>query len=142
MTIRKVNTKAVGATLNTYVGKAGEIFYDTATATLKLSNGSTPGGVTLSTDGGITGASFGGPVSVVGDAAATLGSYSAISVYSVNIGNTAGHADANYSIIAIFSLSTFNIYCSLVISCRCKNNDGEGNENVRGQHLYPMDSPH
>ena len=51
MTTRKIDTKAVGAVFSTYIGKAGELFYDTVTATLKISNGSTPGGATLSTDG-------------------------------------------------------------------------------------------
>ena len=51
MTTRKIDTKAVGAVFSTYIGKAGELFYDTASNTLKISNGTTPGGATLSTDG-------------------------------------------------------------------------------------------
>jgi hypothetical protein len=44
MTARKLTTKAIAKSASTYIGKAGEIFYDTATATLKLSDGATAGG--------------------------------------------------------------------------------------------------
>jgi hypothetical protein len=47
MTTRKITTKAVGKSATTYVGRTGEIFYDTATATLKLSDGATAGGVSI-----------------------------------------------------------------------------------------------
>ena len=55
MTTRKLNSHAVAQSASTYIGKTGEIFYDTATATLKLSNGATAGGVTF----GLTAASVG-----------------------------------------------------------------------------------
>jgi hypothetical protein len=48
MTTRKLNSHAIAKSASTYIGKAGEIFYDTATATLRLSNGSTTGGITFS----------------------------------------------------------------------------------------------
>ena len=48
MTTRKLNSHAIATSASTYIGKAGEIFYDTATATLRLSNGSTTGGITFS----------------------------------------------------------------------------------------------
>jgi len=51
MTTRKIITKAVGQSASTYVGKDGELFYDTVTNSLKISDGSTPGGATLSTAG-------------------------------------------------------------------------------------------
>ena len=51
MTTRKIDTKAVGAVFSTYIGKAGELFYNTASNTLKISDGTTPGGATLNTDG-------------------------------------------------------------------------------------------
>lgn len=101
MTTRKIDTKAVGAVFSTYIGKAGELFYDTVTATLKISDGSTPGGATLSTDGsggGITGVGTVGDVTVAGDYAVALGSFSAINTYSVNLGFGAGNAAAGYSI--------------------------------------------
>jgi len=44
MTARKLTTKAIAESATTYVGRAGELFYDTATASLKLSDGATAGG--------------------------------------------------------------------------------------------------
>lgn len=48
MTARKITTKAIAKSATTYKGRTGEIFYDTATATLRLSNGSTAGGISFS----------------------------------------------------------------------------------------------
>jgi len=48
MTTRKLNSHAIAKSASTYIGNAGEIFYDTATATLRLSDGSTTGGITFS----------------------------------------------------------------------------------------------
>ena len=45
MTTRKIPTKAIAQSVSTYVGRIGEIFYDTSSATLKLSDGATAGGV-------------------------------------------------------------------------------------------------
>ena len=98
MTTRKITTKAVGESVSTYVGKDGELFYDTVTNSLKISNGSTPGGVSLSTDGGITGVGTVGDVTVAGDYAVALGSFSAVNTYSVNLGFGAGNTAAGYSI--------------------------------------------
>lgn len=39
-----------GTTATNYIGKRGEIFYDPTTTSLRISNGSTPGGLLLSTD--------------------------------------------------------------------------------------------
>ena len=94
MTTRKIPTKAIAESVSTYVGRAGEIFYDTATATLKLSNGSTPGGVSLS----INGLGSAGPATVVGDYAVALGTDAAVNIYSVNLGFGAGSTDDGYSI--------------------------------------------
>ena len=47
MTIRKLVSKAVAGTVGAYVGRAGEIFYDSDTITLRLSDGVTPGGVNM-----------------------------------------------------------------------------------------------
>ena len=102
MTARKLTTKAIAKSASTYIGKAGELFYDTVTATLKISNGTTPGGATLSSDGGITGVGTGGAVTVAGDYAVALGSFSAINTYAVNLGFGAGNAAAGYSINAGF----------------------------------------
>lgn len=97
MTTRKITTKAVGQSVSTYVGKDGELFYDTVTNSLKISDGSTAGGVNLST-GGITGVGTVGDVTVVGDYAVALGSYSAVNAYAVNLGFGAGNVAAGYSI--------------------------------------------
>ena len=51
MATRKFKFKHIAASASTHVGDAGELILDTATNTLKVSDGSTPGGVTLSTDG-------------------------------------------------------------------------------------------
>ena len=110
MTTRKIDTKAVGAVFSTYIGKAGELFYDTVTATLKISNGITPGGATLSTDGsggGITGVGTVGAVTVAGDYAVALGSYAAVNTYSVNLGYNAGNAGGVYSINIGFETGNF-----------------------------------
>ena len=97
MTTRKITTKAVGQSVSTYVGKDGELFYDTVTNSIKISDGSSPGGVNLST-GGITGVGTVGDVTVAGDYAVALGSYSAVNTYSVNLGWSAGNTAAGYSI--------------------------------------------
>jgi hypothetical protein len=101
MTTRKLTTKAIAQSASTYIGKAGELFYDTVTATLKISNGTTPGGATLSTDGsagGITGVGTVGDVTVAGDYAVALGSFAAVNTYDVNLGHYAGNVAAGYSI--------------------------------------------
>ena len=46
--MRKLVSKSVTGSASTYVGNAGEIFYDAGTATLKLSNGVTAGGNVIS----------------------------------------------------------------------------------------------
>jgi hypothetical protein len=47
MTIRKLDTKAVKASIGTYIGRTGEITYDPTIGALKLSNGVTPGGIAI-----------------------------------------------------------------------------------------------
>jgi hypothetical protein len=54
MTVRKLVNKAVAGTAGTYVGRTGEIFYDPAATNLRISNGSTAGG--LSIGGNVQGA--------------------------------------------------------------------------------------
>ena len=98
MATRKISTKHITGTIGTYVGRDGELFYDTTTNTLKISDGTTAGGVTVSTDGGITGVGTVGTVRVAGDYAVALGSFSAINTYDVNIGLGAGNAASGYSI--------------------------------------------
>lgn len=51
MATRKYKFKHIAASASTHVGDAGELILDTSTNTLKVSDGSTPGGVTLTTDG-------------------------------------------------------------------------------------------
>ena len=57
MATRKFKFKHIAASASTHVGDAGELVLDTATNTLKVLDGSTPGGVTLNTDG-TSGVSF------------------------------------------------------------------------------------
>jgi hypothetical protein len=47
MTVRKLVNKAVAGTAGTYVGRTGEIFYDPAATNLRISNGSTAGGLPI-----------------------------------------------------------------------------------------------
>ena len=47
MTIRKLETKAVRASVGTYIGRAGEITFDPTLGALKLSDGTTPGGLAI-----------------------------------------------------------------------------------------------
>jgi len=47
MTVRKLVNKAVAGTAGTYVGRTGEIFYDPAATNLRISNGSTAGGLSI-----------------------------------------------------------------------------------------------
>tara|TARA_R110000851_G_scaffold52875_1_gene125724 strand:- start:361 stop:702 length:342 start_codon:yes stop_codon:yes gene_type:complete len=51
MATRKFKFKHIAQDASQHVGDAGELILDTATNTLKVSNGSTAGGVTLNTDG-------------------------------------------------------------------------------------------
>jgi len=52
MATRKIVNKHINQSSSTYVGQDGELFYDTVTNTLKISDGTTPGGVDLT--GGAT----------------------------------------------------------------------------------------
>jgi hypothetical protein len=54
MATRKIVNKHINESSSTYVGVDGELFYDTVTNTLKISDGSTAGGITLNTDGAYT----------------------------------------------------------------------------------------
>jgi hypothetical protein len=47
MTTRKLDTKAIRPLYANYIGSRGEIFYDSDTITLRLSDGVTPGGVNM-----------------------------------------------------------------------------------------------
>jgi hypothetical protein len=53
MATRKFKFKHIAQSASTHVGDTGELILDTATNTLKVSDGSTPGGVTLNTDGSV-----------------------------------------------------------------------------------------
>ena len=74
MTTRKLTTKAIAKSASTYIGKAGEIFYDTATAALKLSNGATAGGVTFGV-GGVSGLIAGSGSGFAAQTGAGIGTY-------------------------------------------------------------------
>ena len=45
--LRKLVNKAVAGTASAYIGKAGEIFYDPTTTSLRISDGSTAGGTSI-----------------------------------------------------------------------------------------------
>jgi hypothetical protein len=47
MTVKKIVNKAVSGTAGAYVGRTGEIFYDPAATNLRISNGSTAGGLPI-----------------------------------------------------------------------------------------------
>jgi len=47
VTMRKIISKTVGSTADAYVGRTGEIFYDPAATNLRISNGSTAGGLPI-----------------------------------------------------------------------------------------------
>jgi hypothetical protein len=64
MATRKIVNKHINESSSTYVGVDGELFYDTESNTLKISDGSTAGGITLNTDGSATPPNFSDTVSV------------------------------------------------------------------------------
>jgi hypothetical protein len=76
MTTRKLTTKAIAQSATTYVGQTGEIFYDTATATLKLSDGATAGGNVFGLGGG--GLTAGSGTGFAAQTGAGIGSYVAL----------------------------------------------------------------
>ena len=51
MATRKIVSKHIAHAATSYVGRDGELVLDTDTNTLKITDGSTPGGVALNTDG-------------------------------------------------------------------------------------------
>jgi len=77
MTARKLTTKAIAKSATTYVGRTGEIFYDTATATLKLSDGVTAGGNAFGV-GGVSGLTAGSGTGFAAQTGAGIGSYVAL----------------------------------------------------------------
>jgi hypothetical protein len=54
MSTRKIVSKHVNVASTEYVGRDGELWVDTVTNLLKISDGATPGGVVITTDGDIT----------------------------------------------------------------------------------------
>lgn len=58
MSARKIVTKSIIDDFSTYVGRDGELFYDITANSLKISDGITPGGVTVLTDGTGTGGTY------------------------------------------------------------------------------------
>lgn len=86
MTTRKLVTKAIKQSSSTYIGKDGEIFYDTVTNSMRISDGATPGGTTLGTDG--SGASSMSSL-INGAASLALGSNGAVTFNDGTIQNTA-----------------------------------------------------
>ena len=54
MATRKIVSKNIKHAATTYVGVDGEIWVDTATNLLKVSDGTTPGGAVITTDGTVT----------------------------------------------------------------------------------------
>jgi len=74
MTTRKLTTKAIAKSATTYVGRTGEIFYDTATATLKLSDGATAGGNAFGV-GGVSGLTAGSGTGFAAQTGAGIGTF-------------------------------------------------------------------
>ena len=54
MATRKLVSKHINVASNTYIGRDGELWVDTVSNLLKISDGATPGGVVVTTDGDIT----------------------------------------------------------------------------------------
>jgi len=52
-TWRLFSEKLGGTTTTSFIGDTGEIFYDPASTTLRISDGSTPGGLTIGGGGGV-----------------------------------------------------------------------------------------
>jgi len=51
MATRKLITKNINIASGAYIGRDGEMWVDTVTNLLKISDGATPGGVVITTDG-------------------------------------------------------------------------------------------
>ena len=47
MTMRKIISKTVGSTADAYVGRTGEVFYNPSTTSLRISDGTTAGGLPI-----------------------------------------------------------------------------------------------
>ena len=58
MATRKYKFKHIAADATTHVGDVGELILNTSSNTLKVSDGSTPGGLTLNTDGSTSTVAF------------------------------------------------------------------------------------
>ena len=54
MATRQIMSKHINVASGDYVGKDGEIWIDTDTNLMKISDGATAGGVVITTDGDIT----------------------------------------------------------------------------------------
>ena len=92
MATRKYKFKHIAADATTHVGDVGELILNTSSNTLKVSDGTTPGGVTLNTDGSPV------PVSTVVDADGGAIDYTKDVVfltagqnYTLANGDTTGH---------------------------------------------------
>jgi hypothetical protein len=118
MTTRKIDTKAIAQSSTTYVGRVGEIFYDTSTNTLRISNGITAGGLSLNlynsgTNQGPQSINIGNEIT--GTLVSNQGSDTiAIGVYAgtvnqgtaaIAIGETAGANNQGVSTVAIGALA-------------------------------------
>ena len=104
MATRQIISKNINIASGAYVGKDGEIWVDTVTNTLKVSDGATPGGVVITTDGTSGGAwaditninNASGPSKV---AVGTLAGSTGQGIETVALGNKAGQTtQAQYGI--------------------------------------------
>jgi hypothetical protein len=104
MATRQIISKSINVASGDYIGRDGEIWVDTVTNTLKVSDGATPGGVVITTDGTSGGAwaditnisNANGPTSVViGQDAGGAGTN------AVAIGFKAGKTTQGNSTVAI-----------------------------------------
>ena len=103
MATRKIVNKHINESSSTYVGVDGELFYDTVTNTLKISDGATPGGVTLNTDGSL------GNVSITGNTITSTLSNDDLELDAAGSGSVVVKANQlRFAAGSSFKLPTFN----------------------------------
>ena len=103
MATRKIVNKHINQSSSTYVGVDGELFYDTETNTLKISDGNTPGGITLNTDGSI------GNLSITGNTITSTLSNDDLELDAAGSGSVVVKANQlRFAAGSFFKLPTFN----------------------------------
>ena len=106
MATRQIISKSINVASGDYIGRDGEIWVDTVTNTLKVSDGATPGGVVITTDGTSGGAwaditninNASGPSKV---AVGTLAGSTGQGLRAVAVGNNAGETNQGIETVAL-----------------------------------------